>query len=219
MQILQRVMKQAAHQDLIWSALNATVVRAADSVRFYRDIHERERRSNDLVSEALSRICPDLTVRNGPFKGMRYPRAKSCGSVLFPKLLGSYERELHPLIERLRNYRDIHDIGCAEGYYLVGLGMLNSHAMLTGYDTNKRALKQCMEMAKLNGVEQRMVLKPWCDGQFSFPYRGGLIVCDVEGYEAKLFTKDVDADLLIEIHDGKDASIIDSASMNLNQAA
>lgn len=207
MQILQRVMKMAAHQDLIWGALNYTVVRAADSMRFYREIHEQERRSNALVSEAIERICPDLTVRNGPFKGMRYPRAQACGSVLFPKLLGSYERELHPIIETLRNYRDIHDVGCAEGYYLVGLGMLNSHAMLTGYDTNKRALKQCLEMAKLNGVEQRMVLKPWCNGQFEFPYGGGLIVCDVEGYESQLFTADIDADLLIEIHDGKDRTI------------
>ena len=46
------------------------------------------------------------------------------GSVLIPKLLGSYEQELQPLLQRLaaQNYSEIVDIGCAEGYYAIGLG-------------------------------------------------------------------------------------------------
>ncbi|MGC4021912.1 MAG: hypothetical protein QM734_08190 [Cyclobacteriaceae bacterium] len=32
-----------------------------------------------------------LEVKNGPFKGMKYPSLSSFGSTLFPKLLGSYE--------------------------------------------------------------------------------------------------------------------------------
>ena len=204
---LQRILKIAAHHETVWNLMSNTVIRAADSLRFYREGYEQERRRAALVNDAIVRICPDLTVRNGPFKGMRYPSAESSGSVLFPKLLGSYERELHPVIEQMQQYRDIHDVGCAEGYYLIGLGMLNRNAVLTGYDTNPRARDLCMKMATLNGVDARLSVKEWCDGQFTFPYGGGLIVCDVEGYEAQLFTKDIDADVLIEIHDAKDASI------------
>ena len=39
-------------------------------------------------------IFKNLEVRTGPFAGMQYPQAKSAGSSLLPKILGSYEKEL-----------------------------------------------------------------------------------------------------------------------------
>jgi hypothetical protein len=41
-------------------------------------------------------LVREMTVRSGPFQGMRYPGAEAAGSALIPKLLGSYQRELHP---------------------------------------------------------------------------------------------------------------------------
>src|ERR1700683_867887 len=61
------------------------------------------------------------TVQQGPFRGMILSDAVS-GSHL-PKLLGSYEAELYPVVDVIlqRPYRLVIDVGCGEGYYLVGL--------------------------------------------------------------------------------------------------
>src|SRR5687768_17261507 len=69
-------------------------------------------------------LVPKLEVLTGPFAGMKYPYASN-GSAVFPKLLGTYESEISELFryERLKRYRTFIDIGCAEGYYLVGVAM------------------------------------------------------------------------------------------------
>ena len=61
-------------------------------------------------------------VAAGPFAGMSYPVQASEGGRA-PRLLGAYEASLHPVIETViaRAYRQVLDIGCAEGYYAVGL--------------------------------------------------------------------------------------------------
>jgi hypothetical protein len=62
-----------------------------------------------------------MTVANGPFKGLRYPSVHTFGSALFPKLLGSYESELHPVLGGMmgNGYTTVVDIGCGEGYCAV----------------------------------------------------------------------------------------------------
>src|SRR3546814_3995983 len=50
------------------------------------------------------RRCYGLTVQAGPFAGMKYV-AGAAGSLYSPKILGSYEQELHPYIRTLPNYR------------------------------------------------------------------------------------------------------------------
>src|SRR5436190_882004 len=71
-------------------------------------------------------LSPDKKVLGGIFKGLQYPRFESSGSGLVTKLLGSYENELHPFIQQLgaNKYTEIIDIGCAEGYYAVGLAQM-----------------------------------------------------------------------------------------------
>lgn len=65
----------------------------------------------------------DLVVKSGPFRGLQYIVAESICSALVPKLLGSYESELHETLERLlcNDYDLVLDIGCAEGFYAVGI--------------------------------------------------------------------------------------------------
>src|SRR5438132_1427624 len=57
----------------------------------------------------------------GPFAGMRILDQNP----FLPYLLGTYELELHSVLERLleRNWDRIIDIGAAEGYYAIGLSM------------------------------------------------------------------------------------------------
>lgn len=166
------------------------------------------------LAEALS---PGLVVANGPFKGMKYPSAEAAGSELLPKLLGSYESELHPVIGRLltADYSEIVDVGCAEGYYAVGLGMRLPNARIYAFDTDPAARKMCHEMARLNGVSERLILGDLCNGSMLMSLnlgRKALIVSDCEGYEKTLFSEKVveflsGHDVLIETHDFGDIEV------------
>lgn len=166
----------------------------------------------ELEDEAYARrVSPELTVLHGPFAGLRYASARSAGSALVPKLLGSYEHELHGVIERILagDYTDVVDIGCAEGYYAVGFGARFARATVHAFDTSPRAQQLCRAMARLNGVAERLKLGDFCDEPTLLGLQLGrkaLVLSDCEGYEATLFTARVAAflaphDVLIEVHE------------------
>lgn len=158
-----------------------------------------------------------LNVLNGPFSGMKYPRFDSVGSVICPKLIGSYEKELHPVLERLkeRNYTDIIDVGCAEGYYAIGLGLMFPLARIYAYDLDPRARSLCSEMAAINGLTNRIEIREACTPEDLglFPFKGrGLILSDCEGFEKKLFNYSnmnnmETCDIIVECHDFIDLEI------------
>ncbi len=153
----------------------------------------------------------DGVVRHGPFAGLRYPRLQSVGSSLIPKLLGSYEAELHPWIEAIcaTDYSDVIDIGCAEGYYAVGLAIRMPGIHVHAYDIDATAQALCLDAARLNGVDSRTTVHGQCSAAAVTGLtarRRGLIVCDCEGAELDLFTEHTVTalagwDLLIETHD------------------
>jgi hypothetical protein len=156
-------------------------------------------------------------VESGPFKGMKYPRLDSVWGNIYPKLLGCYEKELWDTIENIviNGYSEIIDIGCSDGFYAVGLAMRMPAAKVYAYDINDKALEFCREMAILNGVEDRVILKSQCsaDALSAFRFTGkGLIICDCEGFEKELFNGQsagnlACCDLLIETHDFLDITI------------
>ena len=93
-----------------------------DALRALRYPALREKKRNRR--RVFERLGRPTTVLNGPFRGMKYLSRAYCSAVL-PKLLGTYECELIPAIDRLaRSDADrIVDIGAAEGYYAVGLAL------------------------------------------------------------------------------------------------
>ncbi|MCE0499344.1 MAG: hypothetical protein LV481_15495 [Methylacidiphilales bacterium] len=163
------------------------------------------------LQRCLSEKFPELTVKNGPFRGLRYSEAAAAGSTLPPKLLGSYEMELAPVWARVlqRKYTEIVDIGSAEGYYAVGLGLKFPEARIFAFDTDPAANRLCTEMARLNGVADRLILGSFCDEKVLLGLQLGeraLIVSDCEGFEKDLFTPAAARflarhDLVIEVHD------------------
>src|SRR5690349_9821661 len=62
-----------------------------------------------------------LKIKNGPFAGINYIMIPPYRG-LSAKLLGSYERELHPAFEEAIKaaYRVLINVGSAEGSYSVG---------------------------------------------------------------------------------------------------
>lgn len=174
---------------------------------FAREITTR----NELASRVIKELFPDLTVAGGPFKGMRYPTWQSLGSAFLPKLLGSYESELHPVLDVMlhRRYSTVVDIGCGEGYYAVGIALRLPEAQVYAFDTDSRARQLCARMAELNGVAGRVHIGGLCDKEMlrSLPFASRtLIISDCEGYEGSLFDSRMaeflaKCDLVIETHD------------------
>src|SRR5579863_8220696 len=65
-------------------------------------------------------VWSGTVIMAGPFKGMRYID-RSINSALFPKLLGTYESEIAPFLDKLKCIRPhtLINIGAGEGYYAV----------------------------------------------------------------------------------------------------
>ncbi|MFO1202903.1 MAG: hypothetical protein U1E58_09750 [Tabrizicola sp.] len=146
----------------------------------------------------------------GPFKGMRYSVEASEGGRA-PRLLGAYEASLHPVIETViaRAYPQILDIGCAEGYYAVGVALRMPDSLIHARDSDPRARTLCAALAQANGVADRLRIGPevtpadfaLCQAARTF------ILCDIEGAEAELLDPVqgpglIEADLLVEVHEG-----------------
>lgn len=215
--LVKRSLYHAVQNEILWTILNRTLIRAARYAKKERSISKNRPLLDKARADAIVAISPNLEVKNGVFKGLKYPELRSVCSAICPKLLGSYEREIEPVLERICSdaYTEIVDIGCAEGYYAVGLAMRIGAAKVYAYDTDKQALRLCRDMAILNGVSDRLLTGTFCDlstlKNISFS-RKALIMSDCEGYEKKLFTRDavellVPHDLLIEIHDFIDIEI------------
>ncbi len=165
-----------------------------------------------------------LSIQDGPFVGMRYvPRTLSllsrgvvCKSALVPKLLGSYEAELHEMVEELvqTGYETVVNIGCGEGYYAIGFALRLPGARIFAFDTDAQARDLCAEMARENGVGARVVVSGKCDWQ-TLAARltaRSLVFCDCEGCELDLLHPDFvpglkACDLVVELHDFIDPRI------------
>lgn len=175
-----------------WQAIQA---------RRFRGVYRRL--THKLIAARGSRVM------SGPFAGMAYlDSARS--SALLPKLLGTYEDELHAVLEQMlsHGYDTVVDIGSAEGYYAVGLALRLPHSRVFAYDIDPIALRKCEELAELNGVAQRITFHSRFETARMKDIRAGrtLVVCDVDGYELELFAERnspfwAEADLLVELHD------------------
>jgi hypothetical protein len=135
---------------------------------------------------------------------------QAAGSAIAPKLVGSYEAELHKIFAKLSRseYSAVVDIGCAEGYYAIGLAKLLPGVPVFAYDTDLHAQALCREMATLNNAQDQVHVAGTL-GRADLLSRDGqriLLICDCEGYEMDLFDGQVahalsKSDVIIETHD------------------
>lgn len=150
-------------------------------------------------------------VQSGPFSGMAVACDHLWGSRL-PKHLGSYESELHPWIERLPNagYDSVVNIGCAEGYYAIGLARLLPGARVYAFDISVKAQAICRKAAAENGVSSRVTVAGECTLEILRTLLSGsrkpFLILDCEGAEMDLLQPDLApqlqrADVLVECHD------------------
>jgi SAM-dependent methyltransferase len=147
-------------------------------------------------------------IRHGPFSGMRFHNLSSEGCYI-PKLLGCYEAELHPVISALSDDSTltIIDIGCAEGYYAVGLARRLPSVHVVACDISAEARRMTAQLAADNQVADRITLLGEIDHSTLNALIGErtLLFCDCEGCEFTLLDPSAvpalaRADMVVELH-------------------
>jgi hypothetical protein len=184
------------------------------SLKFF-SIRSRKVIENQVVALGLDKLARDVSrltegrVAKGPFTGMKLDyEALPVHSA--PKFLGTYEQELHVAIEQVIELspKYILNVGCAEGYYAVGLAMRLPEATVFAADADPKALSATLHNAKLNNVLDRVrsigIIKA---GEFHNYLRseGSLLVMDCEGAEFVLLDPDADpillrSNIVVEVH-------------------
>ncbi|MBV9783323.1 MAG: hypothetical protein JO264_05845 [Acidisphaera sp.] len=153
-------------------------------------------------------------VQFGPFAGTRLARESSWGDGdIAAKLLGVYEQELHATLAGFarRRYAAIVNIGCAEGYYAVGLARLFPSTPVLAFDVSEAAQRITRANAAENGLGDQVSAAGFCGAEhlasLGARYETMLCVIDCEGFETELVTPAALAgglkgcDFLIECHD------------------
>lgn len=167
---------------------------------------------HSTFKELLFSDNSDIHVLTGPFKGMHYFDEIVWGSIT-PKWLGSYEAELHAVIHAIleRRYQTIIDVGCAEGYYAVGLTRFSPGSKVFAFDTDFISRKQIARLSALNNVTDRLEVRTFCGHADLEALRVGstLVVCDIEGFEGQLLDPEKApalrrCDILVEVHETPD---------------
>lgn len=164
-------------------------------------------RSRMLANTYLAR--EGAFIRSGPFAGMAYLSQATEGA-LVPRLLGTYESELHPYLTAFaaEGPEAVIDVGCAEGYYAVGLARLMPGATVHAFDIDEAARKACAELAAKNRVEGRVriggAFAP--EGFEAFAGDKVLVLVDAEGAELDILQPDrapalAGMDIIVETHD------------------
>jgi hypothetical protein len=179
---------------------------------------------NFYETELYQKICNGV-VLDGPFRGMVYPENQSFGSAFYPKILGTYEKELELIITNLLedNYDLIVDVGCAEGYYVVGFAKFSKAKKVFAYDIEEKARELCSEMVKINDVSDKVVVSSLFDLKEyqriidEFPNTKILVILDTEGYEKIILNSDFksslkNTDFLVEMHDFIDSEITNAVT-------
>ena len=153
----------------------------------------------------------DPKVLSGPFQGLRYP-AYGIGSEYFPKLLGTYELELHPTLEVLAgtDFDHVIVVGAGEGYYVGGLARLFPSARIVCFEADPDGRTAVADMAVANGFSGRLDNCGFCQPanlRSVLPECGRtLLVMDVEGGERELLDPETLPALartviVVEVHD------------------
>jgi hypothetical protein len=153
------------------------------------------------------------TVISGPFAGMSLlPEASWRDGDLPPKILGCYEAELHPAIVKAsaRNPKVVVNVGCAEGYYAVGMARLLPLARIYAFDSSPKAQDICKRAAVANRAGDRVVVAGKCEIELLRPVLQEtgrcLLFVDCEGAEIDLLDdvrlpEILRCDMIIECHD------------------
>jgi SAM-dependent methyltransferase len=169
------------------------------------------------------KLGPLYTARSSPIHDSNHEitvyNLTNDARLLATCVIGCYESQLHNWINDAiaYGYDRILDIGCADGYYAVGFALKSGKSTVYAYDTDQRARKNTAELARLNGVAEKVHVRALCSlNELNVEVSSRtLIFCDIEGNELELLRPDFApvlsrADLIVETHDNYRPGVTES---------
>ncbi len=202
----------------VGAQLRALALEGADeSARLNDSLRLLSKWRSVLIQRALL-ARQGTVVGAGPMKGLDF-LSRSAEGCHVPKLLGTYEQPLHPHLEEAMaaEYDVVLNIGCAEGYYAVGLARRMPRSRVHAFDLDPQARTECAALAVKNGVADRVVVGALFSPEDFADHAGGrvLVLCDIEGGERALLDPAAapalaGMDLIVEAHDCFDPGIADA---------
>ena len=148
-------------------------------------------------------------VMQGPLAGMDF-LPQSAEGCHIAKLLGCYEQPLQPFIEQAitNAYPTILNIGCAEGYYAVGMAKRMPNTQVLAFDLNPKAQEVCAALAQKNAVSDSVKVGALFKPEDFETHRNQkvLVLCDIEGAENELLNPEAapalkGMDIIVESHE------------------
>ncbi len=144
------------------------------------------------VDFGRSLLASNPSVRAGLFAGLvLQPDFFEHDQTHLGHLLGTAEASVQRLLaQALRRCSRFVEIGCAVGYYTVGVAR-SFNVPTVGYDIDAKAIEAARTLARLNGLEgicQHRQVTPDFDYSTALG-EGDLILVDIEGGEIDLFTR------------------------------
>lgn len=135
------------HHDVRMHLLNL-LDRPADETRLNQALRLLSKWRSVLIRNRLL-LQQGTVVMEGILEGLDFLTDSAEGCHI-AKLLGCYEQPLQPYLEAAihTGYDTVINIGCAEGYYAVGMARKMQGTRILAYDLNPKARKVCAELAK-----------------------------------------------------------------------
>lgn len=171
-----------------------------------------------------------LDVLRGPFAGLRYPpdlpAHDHISHHLIAKLVGSYEQQIYPWIEEwiAQDFDLVIDVGSAEGFYAVGLARAMPDVEVRAYDTYGQAREDCAELARANGVQDRVTIAGECTPSTLAAVSEARValLSDCEGYEKILLDPELAPNLrhwsiIVEQHMLQDPTIAETIARRFRE--
>ena len=157
------------------------------------------------------RLTSVSTVAAGSFAGLRYAPGPEVWCNEFPKLLGTYERELQAALAPLLAARPpvVVEVGAGEGYFALGLGRAVGASQILIIEARPALRRAGARLAEANGLADRIRIDAHWDEaairtlDFS---RGGVVRWNEAGCERELLDPALiahleRAHLIVETHD------------------
>jgi len=145
-------------------------------------------------------------VFSGSFRGLKYV-SEAYGSAYYPKLLGTYEKELQGTLNKviLQKPETVLIIGAGEGYYSAGIAKLLPDSFIHSFETIPSGQLLIQKMCRLNDITNVKINGEFqLDKHYELIGQSDLIIVDIEGDEVMLLEKylfeNSKKNWIIEIH-------------------
>ena len=165
----------------------------------YENAIQSMKTAEDILPIALglkqASLAKELYLNNGGkilggvFNGMNYLPV-SLGSVLTPKLLGTYENKLAKfLLDKAELSDQFLEIGCAEGYYVAGLAYKCRNLYAIGVDIDPSSTYLASLLCMINDLAERTTIESDLEKSVHNLSGNILVLIDVDGGEIDVIMK------------------------------